>query len=65
MYHQIYEEPLENPTPVPAHEIECREDDSLMKPIEPEVMNLLYGATEKGATERYLKARYKKGPEDK
>lgn len=36
-----------------------------MKPIEPSVTNLLYGCTEKGAAKQYLKARYKKSPEDK
>ncbi|XP_045777175.1 uncharacterized protein LOC123875408 [Maniola jurtina] len=62
---RIYDEPVPKPTPVAPHDIEHRDDDSLMKPIEPEVLNLLYGCTEKGAAEQYLKARYKKAPEDK
>ncbi|XP_039759137.1 uncharacterized protein LOC120633094 [Pararge aegeria] len=62
---RAYEEPVEKPTLVPLHDIECRDDDSLMKPIESEIMNLFYGSTEKGAAEQYLKARNKKAPEEK
>ncbi|XP_013193513.1 uncharacterized protein LOC106137258 [Amyelois transitella] len=62
----ILDEPVAVPVVVPPHEIESRgDDDSLMTPIEPEVLDLLYGCTEKGAAEQYLKARYKKAPEDK
>ncbi|XP_023951656.2 uncharacterized protein LOC112055702 [Bicyclus anynana] len=61
----IYKEPLDKAVPVPPRVLEPWADDSLMKPIEPEVLNLLYGATEKGAAERYLKARNKKSPDDK
>ncbi|XP_072942750.1 uncharacterized protein [Epargyreus clarus] len=59
------DEPVAVPVPVALHDVVPFEDDSLMKPIEPQVLDLLYGSTEKGAAERYLKARYKKAPEDK
>lgn len=36
-----------------------------MKPIEQEVLDILHKGTEKGAGKTYLKARYKKPPEDK
>lgn len=50
---------------VPLRELTLAEDDNLMRPIEPEILNLLYGSTEKGAAERYLIARNKKSPEDR
>ncbi|XP_026763263.2 protein ATP6V1FNB-like [Galleria mellonella] len=59
------DEPLEKPAVVPLRELIPSKDDSLMKPIEPEVLNLLYGGTEKGAAKKYLKARNKKAPEDR
>jgi hypothetical protein len=59
------DEPVDKPVIVPLRELVQSEDDSLMKPIEPEVLHLLYGGTEKGATEKYLKIRNKKSPEDK
>ncbi|KAM3956684.1 uncharacterized protein ACR2FA_009334 [Aphomia sociella] len=59
------DEPVDKPVVVPLREFIQSEDDSLMKPIEPEILALLYGSTEKGATEKYLKARNKKAPEDK
>ncbi|XP_047536004.1 uncharacterized protein LOC125070255 [Vanessa atalanta] len=62
---RTFEEPVAKPQPVPTHDIIASEDDSLMKPIEPEILNLLYGCTEKGAAQQYLKARNKKSPEDK
>ncbi|KAJ0173977.1 hypothetical protein K1T71_010123 [Dendrolimus kikuchii] len=58
-------EPVDKPIVVPLRELIPAKDDSLMKPIEPEVLDLLYGSTEKGAAERYMKARNKKSPEDK
>ncbi|XP_047508856.1 uncharacterized protein LOC125052216 [Pieris napi] len=61
----IYNEPAAKSKPVSPRVVEQSDDLNLMKPIEPEVLNLLYGSTEKGAAERYLKARYKKAPEDK
>ncbi|CAK1553040.1 unnamed protein product [Leptosia nina] len=61
----IYNEPAAKAIPVIPHEVVPSDDISLMKPIEPAVLDLLYGSTEKGAAERYLKARYKKAPEDK
>ncbi|CAH0401427.1 unnamed protein product [Chilo suppressalis] len=60
-----YDEPVEKPVKVPLRELAPSKDDSLMKPIEPEVLHLLYGSTEKGAAHRYLTARNKKAPEDK
>ncbi|CAH0713165.1 unnamed protein product, partial [Brenthis ino] len=62
---EAYKEPLVKPKPVPLYELVPLEDDNLMKPIEPDVLNLLYGCTEKGAARQYLRARYKKAPEDK
>ncbi|XP_059059600.1 uncharacterized protein LOC131852879 [Achroia grisella] len=59
------DEPLEKPMIVPLREFVQSKDDSLMKPIELDMLNLLYEGTEKGATEKYLKARNKKAPEDK
>ncbi|XP_075981137.1 uncharacterized protein LOC142979831 [Anticarsia gemmatalis] len=53
------------PVKVPLHELVPAEDDSLMKPIAPEVLDLLYGSTEKGAGAKYLKRRNKDAPEDK
>lgn len=41
------------------------ETDAAMKPIEAKVLNILHKAKEKGASERYLKERYKKSPEEK
>ncbi|CAG4947848.1 unnamed protein product [Colias eurytheme] len=61
----IYNEPVVKPKPVTPHSVVPSDDINLMKPIEPEVLDLLYGSTEKGAAERYLHARYKKAPEDK
>ncbi|CAG9563809.1 unnamed protein product [Danaus chrysippus] len=62
---KAYNEPVPQSTTIPPHVLIPMEDDSLMKPIEPEVTNLFYGSTEKGAAEKYLKARYKKSPEDR
>ncbi|KAG6454832.1 protein ATP6V1FNB [Manduca sexta] len=61
----ILEQPVAKATPVPSHDLEPFEKDDLMKPVEPEVLNLLYGSTDKGAAEIYFKARTKKAPEDK
>ncbi|XP_063830423.1 uncharacterized protein LOC135079744 [Ostrinia nubilalis] len=62
---KILDEKVAKPIEVPLRELIPSEKDDLMKPIEPEVEDLLYGSTEKGAGERYLKARNKKSPEDK
>ncbi|CAK1584781.1 unnamed protein product [Parnassius mnemosyne] len=62
---QILNEPRKKPEPIPPHDLIPSEADSFMKPVEPEILNLLHGSTEKGATERYLKERNKKAPEDK
>ncbi|XP_050682711.1 uncharacterized protein LOC126978019 [Leptidea sinapis] len=61
----LYDEKVKAPTQVLPHEVEQSDDISLMKPVEPEVLDLLYGSTEKGAGEVYLKRRYKKPPEDR
>ncbi|XP_053615114.1 uncharacterized protein LOC128677957 [Plodia interpunctella] len=62
----ILDEKAAVPKVIPSHDIESRgDDDSLMTPIEPEILDLLYNSTEKGAAEKYLKARNKKAPDDK
>ncbi|VVC92771.1 unnamed protein product [Leptidea sinapis] len=55
---RLYDEKVKAPTQVLPHEVEQSDDISLMKPVEPEVLDLLYGSTEKGAGEVYLKRRF-------
>ncbi|CAH2042616.1 unnamed protein product, partial [Iphiclides podalirius] len=62
---QILNSPRKKPELVPPHDLVPSEANCLMKPIEPEVLDLLYGSTEKGATFKYLNARNKKSPEEK
>ncbi|CAD0203013.1 unnamed protein product [Chrysodeixis includens] len=62
---RILDEPLEPPVEVIIPEIIPTTEDSVMKPIEQNVLNILYKGTEKGAGKSYLRARYRKAPEDK
>lgn len=59
-------EKVHPPKEVPLTEVEHRgDDDSLMKPIEQEVVDRFYNSTEKGGDFAYLKERNKKSPEEK
>ncbi|XP_068620543.1 uncharacterized protein [Battus philenor] len=62
---QILDEKRKYPDPVPPHDLISSDASTLMKPVEPEVSNILFGSTEKGAASRYLKERNKKSPEEK
>lgn len=54
------------PIEVPLREVENRgDDDSLMTPIEQELVDRFYNSTEKGGDYAYLKERNKKSPEEK
>ncbi|KPJ03221.1 PREDICTED: uncharacterized protein LOC106114096 [Papilio xuthus] len=64
-YLALLDEPRIYAKPVPPRELVQSEECTEMKFVEPEVVNLLYGSTEKGSTYRYLKQRYKKSPEEK
>ncbi|CAB3242393.1 unnamed protein product [Arctia plantaginis] len=61
----ILNEKVELPREIEPHLCEPFEDDSLMRPVAPEVLDILYRSTEKYATERYLKRRNHDSPEDK
>lgn len=65
MRSQKLDEPVKKPVEVPLRELTPAEDDSLMKPIAPEVLDLFYGSRDKGAAEKYFKARNKQAPEEK
>ncbi|XP_026743971.1 uncharacterized protein LOC113505462 [Trichoplusia ni] len=58
-------EPLDPPVEVVIPEVIPTNEDRVMKPIEQEVLDILHKGTEKGAGKTYLKARYKKPPEDR
>ncbi|KOB76318.1 Uncharacterized protein OBRU01_05998, partial [Operophtera brumata] len=45
----LIDEPLPKPVVVPPHDVIPAEDDRMMMPVEPEVLDLLYKSTEKGA----------------
>ncbi|KAJ8717417.1 hypothetical protein PYW08_005816 [Mythimna loreyi] len=60
-----YDEPVEKPVEVPMPKLKPTEENAVMKPIEKKVLKILHKAKEKGASERYLKERYKKSPEEK
>ncbi|KAJ2948363.1 hypothetical protein O0L34_g7600 [Tuta absoluta] len=62
---KILEEKRPLPIEVPLREVEPSQNDSLMKPIEPEVLKILTDSTEKGGDVAYLKQRNKKSPEEK
>ncbi|GBP27287.1 hypothetical protein EVAR_77301_1 [Eumeta japonica] len=49
----------------PTTQIEPFKDDSLMKPIEPEVLDILYKCSDNLGSEKYLKARYRKKTEER
>ncbi|XP_061721228.1 protein SPMIP1-like [Cydia pomonella] len=61
----ILDEPRAKPREVPPHDVTPQDKAEMMKPVEPEVLDILYGSSEKYADQRYLKARNKKSPEDK
>ncbi|XP_049877260.1 uncharacterized protein LOC126374613 [Pectinophora gossypiella] len=61
----ILDEKVDLPVVVPLREVEHSQDDSLMKPIEKEVLDIFYKSTEKGGDTRYLHERVKKRPEDR
>ncbi|XP_041984775.1 uncharacterized protein LOC121737231 [Aricia agestis] len=62
---KIYNEPMPTAVPPPPYDFQQCEDANFMKPVEADVLNLLYGSTEKFAAERYLNTRYKKSPEER
>lgn len=61
---QLLDTPAPKAIPVPLRQVEKSYEVNIMKPVEPEVLDLLNGL-ESGATERYLHERYKKSPEEK
>ncbi|KAJ8718058.1 hypothetical protein PYW07_005988 [Mythimna separata] len=60
-----FDEPMAKPVEVPMPTLTPTEENAVMRPVEKKVLKILHKAKEKGASERYLKERYKKSPEDK
>ncbi|KAL4708463.1 hypothetical protein ACJJTC_001179 [Scirpophaga incertulas] len=62
---QMLNESAQKPAKAPSYALPHYKDYNLMKPVAPEYLELLHASTEKGSTEKYLKARNKIAPEDK
>ncbi|KAG7301667.1 hypothetical protein JYU34_014641 [Plutella xylostella] len=61
----VLNEKLPKPAVVPPRVVSVSETTSVMRPVEPEVLDIIYKSTTKGSGEEYLKERYKKSPEER